>query len=85
MNETQQIELYLQNQLAPEEKLMLDARCILDESFRNKIAWQQKTYDFIQEFGKKKLRMEIREVEERMFSQNKFMQFRNKIRNIFNQ
>ena len=83
MNETQQLERYLQNQLPPEDKLVLDARCLLDAEFRNNMFWQQKAYVLINQMGRKKLKAEIEAVQDRLFSENRFMVFRNKIKNIF--
>lgn len=83
MNETQQIERYLHNAMKPEDKLLMDASCILDATLLDKIQWQQKTYVLIQHYGRQKLREEINAIQQRVFSETRFNQFRNKLKNIF--
>jgi len=83
MNETQQIEKYVFNRLLPEDKLVMDARLILDPSFQHKLKWQQQAYYLIQQYGRKKLKEEIRTVQEQVFSENRFSHFREKINKIF--
>ena len=83
MSETQQIERYIQNAMEPQEKLLMDATCLMDATLLDKVQWQRKTYDLIQHYGRQKLRKEIHEVQQRLFSETRFSQFRNKIKNLF--
>jgi hypothetical protein len=83
MSETKQIEKYLQQQLLPEEKLLMDARCLVDKQFRDTVLLQQQTYAVIQHFGRNQLRAEICEIEKRLFSEDMFSQFIKKIQIIF--
>lgn len=83
MNETQYIEQYIHGALDPEEKLLMDARCIMDAELSDKVHWQQKTYALVQQYGRKKLKMELEAIQQRLFSESRFATFRNKIKNIF--
>jgi hypothetical protein len=84
MNELQQLEYYLQGKLIPEERLLVEARLLLDTELRDQLTWQQKTYRLIKVYGRKKLKTEIGQVSNRMFSEEKFNNFRKKIQTIFN-
>lgn len=83
MNETEQIEQYLFQRLDPEEMILMDARCLVDAQLHDNIQWQQRTYALIHYYGRQKLRKEIHQVQQRLFSESRFDQFRNKIKNIF--
>jgi hypothetical protein len=84
MNELQQLEYYLQGKLLPDERLLMEARLLLDVQLGDKLTWQQKTYSLIKTYGRKKLRTEIEQVSSRMFSEEKFKSFRKTIQTIFN-
>ena len=84
MNDTEQLDAYLNNRLQPGEKLLMDARFLIDAELRDKANWQRKAYLLIQQYGRKELRTEIAAIQERMFSDDKFIRFRNKIKKIFN-
>jgi len=83
MNETRQIEKYLEQQLQPEEKLLMDARCLVDPQLRDTVYFQEQTYKLIRHFGRNQLRAEIGAVEKRLFTEDVFSQFRKKIQSIF--
>jgi hypothetical protein len=84
MNELQQLEYYLQGKLSPDERLLMEARLLLDVQLGDKLTCQQKTYSLIKAYGRKKLRTEIEQVSNRMFSEEKFKSFRKTIQTIFN-
>lgn len=83
MSETQQLELYLQNRLNPEDQLLLDARCLVDAGLRDNLFWQKRAYAVINQYGMKKMREEIQAVQNSLFTEKKFIHFRTKIKNIF--
>lgn len=83
MSETEQIEKYLQQQLSPEEKLLMDARCLVDKQLRDTVFFQQQTYKLVHQFGRKQLRAEICAIEKRLFTEDIFSQFRKKIQSVF--
>lgn len=83
MNETQQIDRYIQGTMKPEEKLWMDASCMMDETLYDKVRWQRMTYVVIQHYGRQKLKEEIDQIQQRLFSETRFSQFRNKLKTIF--
>lgn len=82
MNETQDIENYL---LFPQSDnaVLMEARMLLDPQLREKVEWQQKTYAIVQEYGRQKLRNEMDQVHQELFTNDRYISFREKIRNIF--
>jgi hypothetical protein len=83
MCETQQIEHYVLNTLPHEEKLLMDAKLLLDKDLNERLLLQKQTYAMVQQYGRKLLRAEIENVHGMMFSESKFQNFRKKIFNIF--
>lgn len=83
MNETIKIEKYVQQELPPEEKLLMDAKCLLDKQLSDTVYFQEQTYSVIRHFGRKQLRAEIAAIEKRLFTDDLFSQFRKKIQSIF--
>lgn len=82
VNETQHIETYLLG--GPEdEALVVEARLLIDENLREKTAWQQKTYELVTLYGRKKLKQEIAEVHQALFTSEKHSTFRKKILSFF--
>jgi hypothetical protein len=79
MNETHEIEVYLSGQANP----VLEARLLLDKNLQQKVQAQQKTYLLVQEYGRKKLRTEIEQVHQQLFTQNEYLSFRKKILEFF--
>lgn len=84
MNETQQIEYYLLNKLPPQEKLLMAARLLVDEELREKTTWQERSYQLVKHYARKKLKAEIENVSALVFTEKKFSGFRKKIFQIFN-
>lgn len=83
MNETQQLEAYLNGKMSPENKLIMEAQLLLNEHLKEKLLWQEKTYSLIKEHGRRQLKHELEKVHHRLFSENKFKSFRKKIESIF--
>lgn len=83
MNELQQLERYIQGTLETEERLLLEAQLILNAGLQDKLHWQKKTYALIGLYGRKKLRTEIEQVQNRLFTAEKFKDFQKKIKTIF--
>jgi hypothetical protein len=83
MNETQHIEHYLNDQLHPADKLLMEARLIIDGELRTKTRWQKFTYKLIKAYGQSLLKKQILTAERQIFTENKHVQFQNEINNIF--
>ncbi len=83
MTETQELEYYLINSLQPEDRLVMDAKILLNKDLREKAYWQKQTYLLIRQHSRKKLKAEIEAVHKKMFTEIFFESFRQKISSIF--
>ena len=67
----------------PEDALLLEVGLSLDEDWADKVAAQQKTYEAIQQFGRKQLKKELEAIHQMLFTQRKHIRFRQKINRLF--
>lgn len=77
------IESYLLGRLETGDRLVVEARLLLDKQLSDDVSWQQRTYALIRAYGRKCLKAEIEAVHKKMFSEKKFEGFREKIHHIF--
>lgn len=83
LSEIKNIEDHLFERMGEEEKLLFDARLILDDSLREKVRWQQKTYGLIQQYGRKKLKSELETIHRKLFRMQEYSGFQQKIFKLF--
>lgn len=83
MNETQLIEKYLFKRFNVEDQLFMEARLLTDPEFKCKLKWQSRVHEIVKAHGQKTLRQEVISVENRMFSELSFKNFRETVFNIF--
>ena len=83
MNEIRGIESYIKGTLTPGNNLVMEARLIIDKELQEKMLWQQRTYELVNAYSRKKLKQEIEQIHLQLFSENRFMSFREKIKSIF--
>ncbi|MEO9870725.1 hypothetical protein [Ekhidna sp.] len=81
--ETLQIENWLLNRGKKEERLLIDAKLVIDEQLFEKVNLQREAYDLIKLHGRQKLRGEIKEVERELFTGKKNFLFQDRIHSIF--
>jgi len=81
--EIAELENYLLKKGAPEGHLVTKARLLINSRWRENALYQTKTYELIKLHGRDLLRKEIKEVEERLFADQTFRPFQNRIRSIF--
>ena len=65
------------------ERLVTEAKALIDPDLREMVQLQKKSYELIRLYGRNKLRGEIEEVERLIFREPKFKFFQNTIRSIF--
>lgn len=82
-NDTADIEAYLLNRKNPEDKLLFEAKLLLQGGLREKLAWQQQVYDLVNCYSRKKLKEEIEAVHNQLFTDKKHRDFRQKILALF--
>lgn len=83
LNEIESIENYLFGRLGTGEKLMFDARLILDPQMAEKVAWQKQAYRLVQQYGRKKLKSELEMIHQKLFEKPEHEGFRQKILQLF--
>ncbi|MGV3507898.1 MAG: hypothetical protein ACO1N7_01315 [Sphingobacteriaceae bacterium] len=81
--ETREIEAHLSGVQHPEESLLFQAKLVLQPNLAEKVKWQQQTYRLLQLYNRQKLRAEISEVENILFSDDAHLSFRQKIFRLF--
>lgn len=84
LSEIKNIEDYLLDQQQPEDKLVFEARMILNKDLQQKTEQQHQLYKLVRLYGRKKLRQEIEAVQQKLFSDSVHHKFRHTILNIFN-
>jgi hypothetical protein len=82
-NETKHIEAHLRGNATPGDALVFEAKLMLDNSLADKVLWQQKTYDVIQQYGRRQLKNEIEQVHQQLFAQPGHSSFAQKIKRLF--
>lgn len=83
LTEIQEIENWLLQQAAPEDRLVMDARLQLSASLREQLHWQSQTYRLIHYAGREQLKAEIKTIESQLFTACEHKTFQDIIRSIF--
>lgn len=83
LNKLKIIEKYLQQELNPADKLLLDAQLLLDKDLQDNFYWQQKSYQLIRFYGREKLRKKLLTVEQELFVNPVHQNFMDKIKAFF--
>ncbi|MBS1532988.1 MAG: hypothetical protein JSU01_21995 [Bacteroidetes bacterium] len=81
--ETEQIETHLLRRSEPGDALVFEARLLLEPELRDKMHWQQKTYNIVKQYGRQQLKQEIERVHQQLFSKPEHTGFRRKIMRLF--
>lgn len=83
LNKIQETEQYLNGQLAPEDRLVFQARLVVEEGLEEQLQWQQKTYAVIQAYGRMQLRAQLEKLHERLMTDPQHKSFSTKILQFF--
>ena len=81
--ETEQIEAHLLRLSEPGDALVFEARLMLEPELRDKMHWQQKTYNIIKQYSRQQLKQEIDAVHRQLFNRPEHAGFRQKIMRLF--
>jgi hypothetical protein len=82
-NDIQHTEQFLLGSLPPEERLLFQAKLLADPQFRMNMEFQKKTYSLINLYGRKKLKVELEAIHQRIFADPGKMSFSKKILQLF--
>jgi|GEM_PF-2305513 len=83
MSEAQELEYYLLKTGSADDRLVIEAKLLLNEDLRDKSVWQKQVYLLVNHYSRKKVKAEIEAVHRKMFSAKKFQTFRQKISSLF--
>lgn len=83
MSETQLIEDFLLNRLSVGNRLLMEARLLVNAGLNKKVKLQRQVHNMAVAYGRKTLKSEIKKVEQRLFSDPCHQNFRDKIATIF--
>ncbi len=78
-----QIESYLLGDTQGGDRVLFEARLILEPDLKTGTHWQKETYAYVNQYGRQKLREEIDLVEKTIFTAEKHKTFRQKILRLF--
>lgn len=85
LNETRLIEAHLLGKAQAEERMLFEARLILEPDLKQNMYWQQKTYHSVKLYGRHQLKKEIEQVHQMLFSPvTPYQSFRQRILRLFN-
>lgn len=82
---TEQIEKYLLGKLGTGERLLFDARLIIDTQLRQHVKSQKKLYTIIRQSGRRELKRQAEQIHQRLFSDPEKANFQELIYKLFQQ
>ncbi|HUP13667.1 MAG TPA: hypothetical protein VM187_15705, partial [Niastella sp.] len=62
---------------------VFEARLILQPALQENLLWQQKTYEIIKQYSRRRLKAEIEAVHQQLFTEPEHISFRKRILGIF--
>ncbi|WP_316833318.1 hypothetical protein [Pedobacter nutrimenti] len=83
-NELRLTEDYLLSRLPGQERVLFEARLILEPELKNDVYWQQKTCELVSTYGRQQLRKEVEQVHQQLFTAPEHTSFARRIRSFFN-
>jgi hypothetical protein len=83
LNKILETEEYLLKKCAIDDKLLFEAELILNPELKQNLFWQKKTYRLIDLYGKKQIKKELEQVHGKLFSDQKYQSYREKILTFF--
>ncbi|MBE7179495.1 MAG: hypothetical protein INR69_24040 [Mucilaginibacter polytrichastri] len=81
--ETRQIDRVATGKASGQERALHEAGLILHADYADNFLWQKKVYPQIKKYGQKKLREELDEIRDELFSGPEHQTFRQKILRLF--
>jgi hypothetical protein len=83
LNEVLAIENHLHEKALPEERLVFQAKMILDTELQDKVTAQKQVYHLINQYGRKQLKAELEAVHHKLFTDPEHLSFAQRIRKLF--
>lgn len=82
-NDTHHIERYLNNELSKEEKMLFEAKLVLDPRFKLNVEVLKQIYSLIKLYGRKKMKAEIGKIHHKLFHNPEHVIFQQRIQQLF--
>jgi len=73
----------LLGQASCEQRLLFEAKLLLDPMLREDAHWQRKTYHIVRDYGRLQLRSELERIHETLFTTSQHRKFRDQILAFF--
>ena len=83
MNETALIDRYLLGQLSPEDRVLFEARLLIDDALAEKTVAQERLHTIVVQSARRQLKREIAAAEQHVFKHPAHRPFQALIRRIF--
>ena len=81
--DTQRIEAHLAGRLAPVQRLLLEARLLLDPGFKAEFRRQQQVMAIVRTYGREQLRQELDHLHQQLMTQPETSPFSQLVHQIF--
>lgn len=82
---TEQIEKYLHRKLSIADRLLFDAKLIIDPVLRRHVRLQKKLYAIVRQSGRRELKNEVEQIHHCLFNDPEKATFRQQVYKIFQQ
>ena len=83
LNEIQQTETYLQGNMTAGDRLVFEARMLLNPALHTNVLLQKQVYTIVWAYSRKQLKAELEAVHHKVFREPAYQSFRKKVHNIF--
>jgi hypothetical protein len=83
LTEIEYIERFINGELEPGEKLLFEARVITNPALGQRVTSQQNIYSIVNHYGREKLRKQIEDIHQQLFTDPEKKSFRQRILRIF--
>jgi hypothetical protein len=83
MNNVVMIEDYLSGRMETADRLLMEARLLIDEKLRSDCLSQQRVHELAKAYGRYSLQKEIAAVQQQIAVEKKYEDFRQRIKAIF--
>lgn len=77
------LESYLSGQLPANERILFEARLLVEEPLKQQLAAQQHLLELVKAFGRERLRAQIKAAEVRVFTQSRYARFQKHLTQLF--
>ena len=82
-NDTRHIEQYLDHELSEEEKILFEAKLVLDPHFKLNVGLQKQIHSLIKLYGRRKTKAEIGKIHHKLFQSPEHVIFQQRIQQLF--